>query len=259
MRVLLLAIVFVVGACAQAINVRNYSSSAALYQAGMQRYEKEKWTDAITAFEKLTFDLPTRDTLLPRAHWYLGHARRKNEERVLAAQSFMRLAELFPDDTLADDALYWSAVAYREMWRRPTLDPQYGILAQAQFRTLEGIFPESQFADSSKRELAHLDEWFAVKDYETGMHYYRRRAYDSAIIYFQDVVKNWPNTDNARLSMLQLVRIYRLPVLNYKDDADEVCATLRAGFPTDVDVLALCKLPTAPTATPTATPPAGAW
>lgn len=251
-RFLLLALLLVVGACSTAINVRSYSTSISLYEAGLERYNREKWTDAIAAFEKLTFDLPTRDTLLPRAHWYLGQARRKNEERVLAAQSFMRLAELFPEDTLADDALYWSAVSYAEMWRRPSLDPQYGILAQAQYRTLLGIFPDSPLADSATRELGRLDEWFATKDFETGMHYFRRRAYDSAIIYFQDVVKNWPNTDKARQSMLQLVRIYRLPVMNYSEDADEVCATLRAGFPTDPEVLAVCKLPV-----PDGTPPAG--
>jgi outer membrane protein assembly factor BamD len=254
MRVLLLALLAVVGACSQAINVRSYSTSISLYEAGLERYNKEKWTDAITAFEKLTFDLPTRDSLLPRAHWYLGQARRKNEERVLAAQSFMRLAELFPEDSLADDALYWSAVSYSEMWRRPTLDPQYGILAQAQFRTLLGVFPDSPLADSANRELSRLDEWFATKDFETGMHYFRRRAFDSAIIYFQDVVKNWPNTDKARLSMLQLVKIYRLPVMNYAEDAVEVCATLRAGFPADPEVLAVCKLPV-PEGTP---PPIGA-
>jgi outer membrane protein assembly factor BamD len=253
MRSLLLVTLFVVGACSTAINVRSYSTSISLYEAGLERYNREKWTDAIAAFEKLTFDLPTRDTLLPRAHWYLGQARRRNQERVLAAQSFMRLAELFPEDTLADDALYWSAVSYSEMWRRPTLDPQYGILAQAQYRTLLGIFPDSPLADSATRELTRLDEWFATKDFETGMHYFRRRAYDSAIIYFQDVVKNWPNTDKARQSMLQLVRIYRLPIMNYGEDADEVCATLRAGFPTDVEVLATCKLPM-----PEGTPPAAA-
>jgi outer membrane protein assembly factor BamD len=141
------------------------------------------------------------------------------------------------------------------MWRTPTLDPQYGILAQAQFRTLLGIFPDSPLADSANRELARLDEWFATKDFETGMHYFRRRAFDSAIIYFQDVVKNWPNTDKARQSMLQLVKIYRLPVMNYAEDADEVCVALRAGFPTDPEVLATCKLPV-PEGTP---PPAGAW
>jgi outer membrane protein assembly factor BamD len=254
LRLIPFVLVFVVGACAQTLNVRRFSTSAALFEAGKARYDREKWGDAILAFEKLTFDLPQRDTLLPLAHWYLGHARRNNDERILAAQSFMRIGEQFPTDTLADDAIFYSAVSYREMWRRPSLDPQYGILAQAQFRVLQGIFPDSPLADSAGRELARLDEWFATKDFETGMHYVRRKAYDSAIIYFQDVVTNWPNTDKARQAMLQLVKVYRLPVMNYSQDAEEVCSALRAGFPTDTEVLQLCKLPV-----PEGIPSAAGW
>lgn len=244
--ILLVLLLAASSACGARFNVLRFSSSTALYEAGMERYSDEKWDDAILAFEKLTFDLPTRDTLLPLAHWYLGHARRKNDERVLAAQSFVRLGQQFPEDTLADDALFYSGISYRELWRKPELDPQYGVLAQAQFRLLQGIFPDSPFADSATAELARLDEMFATKDFNTGMHYARRRAYDSAIIYLQDVVTNWPNTDTARQAMLELVRIYRLPVMNYAADAEEVCAALRAGFPTDQDVLSVCKLPVPP-------------
>lgn len=244
-RTLLLLVLLLLGACTRSLNIRRLTTSTALYEAGMIRYGQEDWVNAIAAFEKLTFDLPTRDTLLSRAHWYLGHARRENNERLLAAQSFIRLSELFPDDTLADDALYWSGRSYRELWRKPQLDPQYGILGQAQFRLLQGIFPDSPYADSAKVELERLDEWFATKDFESGMFYTRRRAYDSAIIYFQDVVTNWPNTDRARQAMLQLVQIYRLPQINYAEDAVEVCAALRAGFPRDREVLTVCKLPVA--------------
>jgi hypothetical protein len=45
--------------------------------------------------------------------------------------------------------------------------------------------------------------------------------------------------------MLELVRIYRLPAMNYLADADEICAALRGGFPTDPEVVRLCRLPVA--------------
>ena len=241
---------FAAAGCFRPFNVRNFPSSAALYRAGMAQYQKEKYANAIAAFERLTFDLPTRDTLLPRAHWWLGQARRKNNERLLAAQSFSRLAEQFPNDTLADDAMYMAGLSYREMWRRPSLDPQYGILAQSQFRLVEGVFPESPFADSAQARLRELDEWFASKDYETGMHYTRRKAYDSALIYFRAVVTDYPNTDTARRAMLQMLRVFRLPVMNYQEDAAEVCAALRGGFPTDPEVRAACGTPADSTAAP---------
>ena len=89
----LLAAFTLTTACFRSFNVRNFPSSVALYQAGLAQYERGKYGNAIEAFERLTFDLPTRDSLLPRAHWWLGQARRKNDERLLAAQSFNRIAE----------------------------------------------------------------------------------------------------------------------------------------------------------------------
>ncbi len=242
---LLVSVVLPATGCFRSFNVRDYPSSTALFGAGMAKYRAGKWGDAATAFERLTLDLPTRDTLLPLAHWYLGQARLKRRERLLAAQAFIRLSETLPDDTLADDALFLSGRAYAGLWPRPSLDPQYGLLAQTQFRLLLGVYPDSRLTDSATAALKRLDERFASKDFETGRHYQRRKAYDSAILYFKDVVKNWPDSDKARQAMLRMVEIYRLPVMNYREDADEMCATLRAAFPTDREVMAACRLPSA--------------
>lgn len=239
---LVVLIAFVATGCFASFNVRDYSTSAELFTAGMAKYRKEKWNDAATAFERLTLDLPTRDTLLPLAHWYLGNARLERDERLLAAQAFIRLTETLPDDSLADDALLASGRAYAGLWQRPSLDPQYGLLAQTQFRLLQGVYPNSPLVDTATSALKRLDEWFASKDYETGSHYMRRKAYDSAILYFKDVVRNWPESDKARQAMLRMVEIYRTPVLNYKTDAAEVCDALRAAFPTDREVMATCRL-----------------
>jgi outer membrane protein assembly factor BamD len=254
-RPLLLVLVAAVAAsaCFQAFEIAQYPTPTALYQAGKARYDDRKWADAIIAFERLTLDLPARDTLLGRAHWYLAQARLRNRESLLAAQAFLRLAEQLPDDSLADDAIFRAGRAYASLWRRNSLDPQYGILAQTQYRLLTGIYPDSRYADSAQAAIRQLDDRFARKDYDTGMHYVRRKAYDSAIIYLKDVVKNWPDSDAARLAMIRLVEVYRLPALRYTDDAAEVCGALRAAYPTDAQVLATCKLAVSDTsvATPT--------
>ena len=226
--------------CFRSFNVRQYSTSVSLYQAGMEKFRAEKWDDAITAFERLTLDLPARDTLLSRSHWYLGQARLKRSERLLAAQAFLRLSETMPDDSLADDALLFAGRAYGGLWQRPSLDPQYGYLAETQFRLLIGIYPNSPLADTASAELRRLDEWFADKDFQTASHYERRKAYDSAILYYKDVVRNWPESDKARLAMLRLVEIYRLPIIKYDEDAAEVCDALRGAYPSDPDVKRIC-------------------
>lgn len=229
--------------CSRGFRVTNFPTPTGLYSASLAEYNNKKWNNAITGFERLTLDLAARDTLLPLAHWYLANAHELRGEHILAASGFSRLAESFPDDTLADDALFQSGESYLRLWRRVDLDPQYGTLAQLQFRQLLGIYPDAPYAAQADTRLLEIDDMFAAKDYGTGVYYTKRRAYDSAILMFKSVVKDYPNTPHTRLALLRMVETYRRPQLNYKEEALETCATLRAAYPDDVEVNTTCPPP----------------
>ena len=236
-RVLLLT-AFVLSACAHPFKAADFPTTEGLYRAGLKEFNARRWDNAILAFERLTMDLPARDTLLSRSYWYLASAHTKKKQYILAAQSFARLTESFPDDTLADDALLAAGDAYGKMWRKPTLDAQYGLSAISTYRTLLAIYPNSTLRDDATARAAKLEQWFATKDFDTGMYYLRRKAYDPAILYFRDVVSKYPNTPKARDAYLRLVQAYR--AIRYQDDAKEACTAVRQLYPTDRDVAAAC-------------------
>ena len=239
-RTLLLATVGLAAVgCARGFDVRRYADdSERLYQVGVREYRRGKWDNAVAAFERLTTDLSARDTLLAPSYYYLARAHDRRDEHLLAAQSFNRLAETFPDDTLADDALFGAARAYQRLWRRPALDAQYGQQAIATYRTVLSNYPTSPRAAEATRRIALIEQWLAVKDYDSGMHYFRRKAYDSAIIYFKDVVRNYPNVPKAKEAYLKLHEAYRR--IRYADDARETCDTLRQRYPADREVRRAC-------------------
>jgi outer membrane protein assembly factor BamD len=124
------------------------------------------------------------------------------------------------------------------MWRKPALDAQYGQTALATYRSMLELYPDSPLAPQAEQEIQRLLEWLATKDYLTGMHYARRKAPDSAILYFKDVIKNYPETARARDAYLRLVEVYRS--INYRDDARDACATLQQKYPSDREVRSLC-------------------
>jgi outer membrane protein assembly factor BamD len=256
-RALVVALLLVAAACHPEFQVTKFPTNEALYRAAMDEYSHGRWDNAVSAFEKLTTDLPARDTLLPRAHWYLAKAHQEQSEWVLAATSFSRLVESFPDDTLGDDAALEAARSYRKLWRKPTLDPTYGENALASYTTLVGLYTESPLLPAAKKELADLQEMFAQKDYITGMYYLRQKAYDSGIIYFKDVVTQHPTTPTARKAQLRLVDAYK--AIRYKEDAADACAVLRRDYPTDAEVRETCQGIATPTgavgATPQSAPP----
>src|SRR5262245_2763496 len=182
-----LAAAAAVSGCRSGFRLSRYTNNQALYDAGLREFQRRKWANAILAFEKLTTDLPARDSLLPRAYWYLGNAHKRQREHLLAAQSFTRLYESFLDDSLADDAALEAARSHRILWRKPGLDPTYGETALSTYNTMLGLFPTSEHADRARAEVLELEQWFATKNYETGKYYIRRKAYDSAIIYLKTV------------------------------------------------------------------------
>lgn len=230
-----------VTACAPSFKLSRYRTNDTLYAAATREYRARRWDNAIQAFERLTLDLPARDTLLPRAYWYLATAHGRKEEHLLAAQGYARLNQTFPDDTLADDAMLAEALEYSSLWRKPALDSQYGLTALATYRSLVELYPDSPLAPRAQQGIERILEWLAAKDYLTGMHYVRRKAPDSAILYFKDVIKNYPESAHARASYLRLVEVYRS--INYRDDARDACATLYQKYPGDREVRTICGPP----------------
>jgi outer membrane protein assembly factor BamD len=234
----LLIVACVIPGCRPAFQLRRYTTDTALFQASLREFERRRWNNAVAGFERLTTTLPARDTLLPRSFWYLAKAQQGRREWLLAAQSFTRLVEGFPEDTLADDAQLEVARSYRRLWRKPTLDSQYGETALAAYRQFLGLFPDSPLTGAASGELRELEEWFAVKNYEIGQHYLRRKMYDSAIIYFRDVMRLYPSAPTARRAGLRMVHAYR--TIRWNEEAKEVCTTLRRSYPTDEEVRLAC-------------------
>jgi outer membrane protein assembly factor BamD len=225
-------------ACHREFDPKLYPQSEQLFAVGLKEYNAKHWENASQAFEQLTRALPARDPLLPRAYFYLGAAQEHAAEHLLAAQSFSRLAESFPEDSLAPLALLNGGRSYAKMWGRPELDPQYGERAIQTLQSILSLYPDSPLVPEANAELARLDNLFAQKDYGIGYHYLKRHAYDSAIIYFKDIIRLHPKAPTTRDAYLRLHSAYT--AIRYTDDAHDLCQEMLKAYPNDREVVAAC-------------------
>src|SRR5258705_11714175 len=97
-RALVATLLLLVAACHPDFEITKFPTNEGLYRAATEEYARGRWDNAVSAFEKLTTDLPARDTLLPRAHWYLARAPHQKGEGGLAPPRSSPLAERFPDN-----------------------------------------------------------------------------------------------------------------------------------------------------------------
>jgi len=237
-RRILVSLALLAAACKPVFNAATYPDMDSLYKAAMAQYDGHHYDNAAKAFERLTTELPPRDPRMPLAFFYLAKSQEKNGEHLLAAKSYSRIYEQFPEDTVADDGLLLSGLAYEAMWRKPNLDATYGQSAMTQYQTLLGLYPDSPLVPRVNQQLSKLDEWFATKDYDTGIHYLKRKAYDSAIIYFKDVIRLHPTAAKTREAYLALHDAYK--AINYKDDARDLCDAMRKAYASDHEVNRTC-------------------
>lgn len=238
LRPLALVTALLLAGCKPAFNAAAYSSTDELFKVANAEYKARHYDNAVHAFERLTTELSPRDPRIATAYFYLGKSQEKMGDHLLAAKSYSRVYELLPRDTLADDALLESGLAYQTMWRKPALDAEYGQDALTQYQTFLGYYPDSPLLPRVNSQMAKLDEWFAEKDYGTGIHYLKRKAYDSAIIYFKDVIRLHPTAKVTRDAYLRLHEAYG--DINYMDDARDLCDTMRKTYPADREVLRTC-------------------
>jgi outer membrane protein assembly factor BamD len=225
-------------ACKPPFDPKIYTDPAKLYEVALAEYRAHHWENAAKAFEMLTLDLPARDPRLPLSYYYLAQSQTKNNEYLLAAGTYNRLIDAFPQDTLVDDAFYLSGRAYQHEWRAPELDATYGKSALAAYEAIVDAYPNSPFAPQARKELTTLDQWFAEKDYGTGYLYLKRKAFDSAIIYFKDVIRLHPNAPKTRDAYLRLLEAYR--AIRYTEDARDLCDAMRKAYPNDREVREEC-------------------
>lgn len=219
----------------------------------MRQFRNGKFSAARQGFQRLSFELPTADSVGMTARYYLAECYFAMGQYLDASREFQRVSDDDPNHPLAPDALLRSGDALAAMWSRPELDPTYGEEALAEYRELLARYPDSRAAERVRLKVGRLSDKFAEKMYRVGEFYLRLKAYDSAIIYFRSVAAEYGESRFAPVALLRLAETYQR--IDYLEERREICANLRQYY-ADLDGLAeACPLsPASPPAPDASTP-----
>ncbi len=242
LRALLAVAAVGLAAACQRFRVEDFPTPEGLYQASLHQFRTGHYDKGQAGFQKLTFDVSPSDTLYVLARFFLAECYYAQGDFVTAAREFRRVADESPTFHLAPAALLRAADAYAAQWTQPELDPTNGQTALATYQELQGRFPTSDAAQIAATRIRALNEEFSAKEMANALFYYQRGAYDSAILYFKDLIASYPSSTRVPDAYAYLVRAYR--TIGWKDEQTAFCLQLRSYYAQyyerHADVRAMC-------------------
>lgn len=193
------------------------------FEASYDAYQKKKYATAIESFKQLIYKYPGSD-LVEQSRYYLGDSYFQNGEYLLAANEFERLNREFPQGKYADEALFKAGLAYSDMKRRPERDQAETLKALELLETLLAKYPNTKYADTVAVFSRNLKDQLAEKELMAGLFYFKRKLYESAIIYLKGVLDNYPKSSSAPSALYHLYLASER--MGYPDDARDARAWL---------------------------------
>lgn len=199
-----------------------------IWTYAQEEFEEENYSNVIRAIDRLVAGHPSfRRNIEARLMRARSHFER--EEYITAASEYERILNLYGSHPLAGEAALGACRAYFELSpipQRDQTDTQQGI--EACRRVVQG-FPDTEYADQASTYLDELHRKLARKAFLNGEFYMKRDLYDSALIYFERVVEEYPETRTAPRALLRMVEAYR--EIGYGDEAEATLERLLEEYP----------------------------
>lgn len=159
-------------------------------------YDKQDYLESIDDFNmiKLRF---SGSNIIDKAAYYLGMSYYKREEYVLAVYEFENLLKSYPASSFTEDSKYMLAMCYYNLSPKYNLDQTYTRYAISEFQSFIELYPKSKYSADAERKLSELKNKLALKIYKSAELYFNLENYKSAIIYYDNLLEDFFDTDYA--------------------------------------------------------------
>jgi len=117
---------------------------------------------------------------------------------------FKDLIDRYPNSPVIDKARFQLAECSKLLAVKPAYDQTPTNLARQEFEDFLKKHPDSEMAPDAKQVVEKLKSREAENAYETAKFYEARRAPQSAIIYYKDIIQNYPDTEWAKKAQERL-------------------------------------------------------
>ena len=167
-----------------------FSDYTKYYEQGMEQFKKKRWEKAIQSFNLVLLNSPGGE-LADDAQYYVGESYFQKKDYLLAISEYQALTERYSYSPLAEDGAYKIARCYYNLSPRYQRDQTNTERALQSLQEFLDSYPQSKYRSEVEEKIRDIRDKLARKNYESGVLYIKLQEWGSAIIYFDNLLATY--------------------------------------------------------------------
>ncbi len=198
-----------------------------VYALGLQAMAQEEWDQAAEAFEFALFS--PGFNAAAEARLLLANVLYANNKYIESRSEYQRVIDRWPADTVATRAALGICRSLASLSPITQRDQAFTRQARLSCRQVAADFAGTLMGLEAARLAEAMYIKLAEQDYETGQHYLKRGLLDSALLYFEEVATEYPDTEWAPWALYRMVDVFGR--IGYQRDVETTTELLLDAYP----------------------------
>lgn len=218
--ILTLALISMASSCSKYQQVLKSSDLKLKERAAREYYEDGDYMKAIPLLEEsITLNKGNKDIdelyyLYAMSHYYQA-------SYLVAAFHFKNIHDSYTHSEYAQESLYMSAYCYYRLSPDIKLDQTYTEKAIDAFQLYVNYYPDSERVQDCNDLIDIMRRKMERKAFANAKLYYKMRRYQAAATSFENILVNYPDTEDAEEIYLYIIKSYYFYAINSVEEKQE--------------------------------------
>lgn len=204
---LLFSMLVVLTSCSKYQKLLKSSDNENKYEMAMAYYDARDFYRAIQLFDQLQPFFKGTDKAEKMAFYY-AYAHFEQKDNILASYYFRQFAKSYPNSKNAEEAAYMSAFCSYLDSPPSTLDQVVTLEAIKDLQLFINQYPKSERVAKANGLIDELRLKLETKALDIARLYYAMADYKAAVINFQNLIKDFPDTRYRETAMFHIAKSY---------------------------------------------------
>lgn len=219
--IMLLAVMGITGCKSKFEKLRASNDTARKYQEGIKLYNNKKYSKALVLFDDLVQRFRGRAEA-EDLYYYNAYTNYRLKDYLTARHQFMTFVNTYPNSAKAEECRFMAAYCYYLEAPVYSLDQSNTQKAIESLQLFINIYPESERATEAATLIDELRDRLERKSYENAKLYLDIGDYQSAVIAFENSLRDYPDTkfaEEMEFSIVEAQYLYALNSSEYRQEA----------------------------------------